>query len=339
MSLVRHSSLSRVSHESLTGLSVRSSLVCLLVQLLGSWSLPRGWSATRLSPIRRWSWPLVHLLVRRALLCPLLCPLLSCLLFCHQSVCSGHGRWLAHPLVVCCSCVIGHGRRSATHAPLVCLLVFPAARLPVALPLVRRCSACWSVCWCVAGLSVGASLVHLLVHHWSICSCITGLSATLPLVCLLVRRSSICSGHVTRASDHPSGRASLVAYSSPLVCWSFCSGHGRCFVARPSARLSLARPSARLSLARLLESWSRVLPLVCLLACHSSIRSGHVTRASARVVVARASDRVVATGLLVRGWSAVRASLAMVVDLSLVHRSCVCSTRRWCVVGVLLMCN
>ena len=338
-SLLSLTSLSRVSDESLTGLSVRSSLVCLLVQLLGSWSLPRGWSATRLSPIRRWSWPLVHLLVRRALLCPLLCPLLSCLLFCHQSVCSGHGRWLAHPLVVCCSCVIGHGRRSATHAPLVCLLVFPAARLPVALPLVRRCSACWSVCWCVAGLSVGASLVHLLVHHWSICSCITGLSATLPLVCLLVRRSSICSGHVTRASDHPSGRASLVAYSSPLVCWSFCSGHGRCFVARPSARLSLARPSARLSLARLLESWSRVLPLVCLLACHSSIRSGHVTRASARVVVARASDRVVATGLLVRGWSAVRASLAMVVDLSLVHRSCVCSTRRWCVVGVLLMCN
>ena len=236
-SLLSLTSLSRVSHESLTGLSVRSSLVCLLVQLLGSWSLPRGWSATRLSPIRRWSWPLVRLLVRRALLCPLLCPLLSCLLFCHQSVCSGHGRWLAHPLVVCCSCVIGHGRRSATHAPLVCLLVFPAARLPVALPLVRRCSACWSVCWCVAGLSVGASLVHLLVHHWSICSCITGLSATLPLVCLLVRRSSICSGHVTRASDHPSGRASLVAYSSPLVCrWS---------VASPSSRHSSARPSAR----------------------------------------------------------------------------------------------
>ena len=210
---------------------------------------------------------------------------------------------------------------SAIGPPLLCLLVCL---------LVRR----WSVCWCITGPSVGASLVHLFVHHWSICSCITGLSATLPLVCLLVRRSSICSGHVTRASDHPSGRASLVAYSSPLVCWSFCSGHGRCFVARPSARLSLARPSARLSLARLLESWSRVLPLVCLLACHSSIRSGHVTRASARVVVARASDRVVATGLLVRGWSAVRASLAMVVDLSLVHRSCVCSTRRWCVVDV-----
>ena len=191
-SLLSLTSLSRVSHESLTGLSVRSSLVCLLVQLLGSWSLPRGWSATRLSPIRRWSWPLVRLLVRRALLCPLLCPLLSCLLFCHQSVCSGHGRWLAHPLVVCCSCVIGHGRRSATHAPLVCLLVFPAARLPVALPLVRRCSACWSVCWCVAGLSVGASLVCLLVRRWSVCWCITGPSVGASLVHLFVHHWSIC---------------------------------------------------------------------------------------------------------------------------------------------------
>ena len=150
-------SVTGLSHESLTGLSVRSSLVCLLVQLLGSWSLPRGWSATRLSPIRRWSWPLVRLLVRRALLCPLLCPLLSCLMFCHQSVCSGHGRWLAHPLVVCCSCVIGHGRRSATHAPLVCLLVFPAARLPVALPLVVS----------TAGPPLLCLLVCLLVRRWS----------------------------------------------------------------------------------------------------------------------------------------------------------------------------
>ena len=239
-SLLSLTSLSRVSHESLTGLSVRSSLVCLLVQLLGSWSLPRGWSATRLSPIRRWSWPLVRLLVRRALLCPLLCPLLSCLLFCHQSVCSGHGRWLAHPLVVCCSCVIGHGRRSATHAPLVCLLVFPAARLPVALPLVRRCSVCWSIC-----------------------SCIVGLSATLPVVCLLAR--------------------------------------------------------------------------------HSSIRSGHVTRASARLVVARLSVRVVVTGLLVLllvccscvvghgRRSVIRTSLVRLLDSSLVCR--------WCVVGVSLTCH
>ena len=83
-SCVCHSSVAPLSHSSLTGLSVRSSLVCLLVHLLGSGSLPRGWSATRLSPIRRWSWSFIHLLVRRALLCPLL----SCLLFCHQSVCS-----------------------------------------------------------------------------------------------------------------------------------------------------------------------------------------------------------------------------------------------------------
>ena len=29
----------------------------------------------------------------------------------------------------------------------------------------------------------------------------------------------------------------------------------------------------------------------------------------------------------------------MVVDLSFVHRSCVCLTRRWCVVGVSLTCR
>ena len=123
-SLLSLTSLSRVSHESLTGLSVRSSLVCLLVQLLGSWSLPRGWSATRLSPIRRWSWPLVHLLVRRALLCPLLCPLLSCLLFCHQSVCSS-----------VCSCL---SRPSASRRWFVCSFVArPSVRVVVARLSVR----------------------------------------------------------------------------------------------------------------------------------------------------------------------------------------------------------
>ena len=39
-----------------------------LVGLLGSGSLPRGWSAARLSLTRGWSWSLVRLLVRRALL-------------------------------------------------------------------------------------------------------------------------------------------------------------------------------------------------------------------------------------------------------------------------------
>ena len=65
-----------------------------------------------------------------------------------------------------------------------------------------------------------------------------------------------------------------------------------------------------MSLVRLLESWS----LVCLFGSWSLACSSFC-------------------------WSAVRASLAMVVDLSFVHRSCVCLTRRWCVVGVSLVCR
>ena len=80
-------------------------------------------------------------------------------------------------------------------------------------------------------------------------------------------------------------------------------------------------------------------PTAGLSACSSLVHPFGSCRSCVCSLVARASDRIVVTGLLVRGWSAVRASLAMVVDLSLVHRSCVCSTRRWCVVGVLLMCR
>ena len=87
----------------------------------------------------------------------------------------------------------------------------------------------------------------------------------------------------------------------------YCSrGHGSY---RWSVCSLVTRPSVRvMSLVRLLDSWS----LVCLfgswpLACSSFC------------------------------WSAVGVSLAMVVDLSLAHRSCVCSTRRWCVVGVSLV--
>ena len=153
--MVCHSSFTDPSLVMAARASDRSSRVALPV------ALPVAFLSAVLSPVclfESWS------LVRR-----------SC-------VCSGCGRWLAHPSLVCCSCVIGHGRRSATHAPLVCLLVFPAARLPVALPLVRRCSACWCVCWCVAGLVESWVRVSL-VRRWSICWCITGLSATLPLVC------------------------------------------------------------------------------------------------------------------------------------------------------------
>ena len=122
-----------------------------LVGLLGSGSLPRGWSAARLSLTRGWSWSLVRLLVRRALLsrcsaCLSITglsarPLLSCLLFVHQSVCSSHGRWLV-------------ARPSAA----------------------RRCSVYWSRNWPVPGLSARSSLVHLITHRWSVYSSLTGLS-------------------------------------------------------------------------------------------------------------------------------------------------------------------
>ena len=71
-------SVTPLSHE-----SVCSFVVGLFPRPSARVVVAAPWFATRLSPIRRWSWPLVHLLVRRALLCPLL----SCLLFCHQSVC------------------------------------------------------------------------------------------------------------------------------------------------------------------------------------------------------------------------------------------------------------
>ena len=122
-----------------------------LVGLLGSGSLPRGWSAARLSLTRGWSWSLVRLLVRRALLsrcsaCLSITglsarPLLSCLLFVHQSVCSSHGRWLV-------------ARPSAA----------------------RRCSVYWSRNWPVPGLSARSSLVHLITHRSSVYSSLTGLS-------------------------------------------------------------------------------------------------------------------------------------------------------------------
>ena len=130
-----------------------------LVGLLGSGSLPRGWSAARLSLTRGWSWSLVRLLVRRALLsrcsaCLSITglsarPLLSCLLFVHQSVCSSHGRWLV-------------ARPSAA----------------------RRCSVYWSRNWPVPGLSARSSLVHLITHRSSVYSSLTGLSTRLSRVCL-----------------------------------------------------------------------------------------------------------------------------------------------------------
>ena len=168
-----------VAASSLVHLFGSGSLVCLF----GSWSLACS-SVVGVSLVCRWcvtDLSFVHLFVHRSCIAR---PLVVChssvtrlSLVCHSSVtrlsapvvavgpsllcrCSvywSHGRWLAHPWLVCCSCVIGHGRRSATHAPLVCLLVFPAARLPVALPLVVS----------TAGPPLLCLLVCLLVRRWS----------------------------------------------------------------------------------------------------------------------------------------------------------------------------
>ena len=128
----------------LGSLICRSSICSCIVRAL----LVRWWSVTRLSLVYHWSVTRLSLVYHWSVT-RLSAPVVAVgpSLLCRCSVYWSHGRWLAHPWLVCCSCVIDHGRRSATHAPLVCLLVFPAARLPVALPLVRRCSVCWSVCW------------------------------------------------------------------------------------------------------------------------------------------------------------------------------------------------
>ena len=154
----RWSVSSSVSSRLLVRLLVHRSS---LVGLLGSGSLPRGWSAARLSLTRGWSWSLVRLLVRRALLsrcsaCLSITglsarPLLSCLLFVHRSVCSSHGRWLV-------------ARPSAA----------------------RRCSVYSSL----TGLSTRLSRVCLF-ESWS---------WVLPVVGLLARHWSMGKGHVTRAS-------------------------------------------------------------------------------------------------------------------------------------------
>ena len=127
-------------------LTCRSSICSCIVRAL----LVRWWSVTRLSLVYHWS-------VTR-LSAPVVAVGPS--LLCRCSVYWSHGRWLAHPWLVCCSCVIDHGRRSATHAPLVCLL-FPAARLPVALPLVVSTAGPPLLCLLVC------LLVRLLVRRWS----------------------------------------------------------------------------------------------------------------------------------------------------------------------------
>ena len=138
-------------------LTCRSSICSCIVRAL----LVRWWSVTRLSLVYHWSVTRLSLVYHWSVT-RLSAPVVAVgpSLLCRCSVYWSHGRWLAHPWLVCCSCVIGHGRRSATHAPLVCLLVFPAARLPVALPLVVSTAGPPLLCLLVC------LLVRLLVRRW-----------------------------------------------------------------------------------------------------------------------------------------------------------------------------
>ena len=183
---------------------------------------------------------LMRLLVRLSLVC---CwSVTGLLLVCHWSVtglllvCSGHGRW-SGSLIVHPSCI---PRASLVHPSCVTRLPVPLSAglllvrrwpWPLLCLLLSRCSACLSVCWPVAFLSLvcllarrcwsvaDVSLVCLLVHHWlslsctcsgspvyrssicsCVCSCIVHPSLIHLFVRLLVHRSSIA---------HPSARASV----------------------------------------------------------------------------------------------------------------------------------
>ena len=163
------------------------------------------------------------------------------LLVCHWSVAGLLGSW---PLVMVAD------RASLVHRSCVTRLPVPLSAglllvrrwpWPLLCLLLSRCSACLSVCWPVAFLSLvcllvrrcssvaDVSLVCLLVHHWLSLSCTCSGSP--------VHRSSICSS-VCSCVCH-SSVCSCVCHSSvtPLSHESVCS--------------SICCPS----LVRLLESW------------------------------------------------------------------------------------
>ena len=81
-------------------------------------------------------------------------------------------------------------------------------------------------------------------------------------------------------------RLSVSSSFLPLVCLLLCHWSAVALSAGPSAGLveSWVRVSLvhRWSICSCIVGLSATLPVVCLLARHSSIRSGHVTRASAR---------------------------------------------------------
>ena len=253
----------------------------------------------------------------------LVCLLVRLSLVCCWSVTGLLGSW---PLVMVAD------RASLVHRSCVTRLPVPLSAglllvrrwpWPLLCLLLSRCSACLSVCWPVAFLSLvcllarrcssvaDVSLVCLLVHHWLSLSCTCSGSP--------VHRSSICSciarASVTRASV--TGllvRLSLVRLS--LVCHSSVCHSSVCScIARPSARASLVR----LSLVRLLVRLSLVRPLESgLLVAGPSLLS--LTSLSVR------SSLVCFLVHLLGSWSLPR-GLPLVFHRSVVGhgRSCICS--------------
>ena len=245
-------------------------------------------------------------------------------LVCHWSVVGLLGSW---PLVRVAD------RASLVHRSCVTRLPVPVSAglllvrrwpWPLLCLLLSRCSACLSVCWPVAFLSLvcllarrcwsvaDVSLVCLLVHHWlslsctcsgspvyrssicsCVCSCIVHPSLIHLFVRLLVHRSSIA---------HPSARASVrVRFAcrwsaTPLSHESVCL-----FVRRWSVSSSICSGRGR-----------------CPVVCHSSFTDPSL------VMAARASARSSRVALPVAFLSAVLSPVCLLGSWSLVRRSSIC---------------
>ena len=299
-------------HRSIAHASARASVTGLL--------LVRHWSVAGLSLVCHWSvvgllgsWPLVRVADRASLVHPSCIPRASLV-----------RRSCVTRLPVPLSAGLLLVRRWPW--PLLCLLL-------------SRCSACLSVCWPVAFLSLvcllarrcssvaAVSLVCLLVHHWlslsctcsgspvyrssicsCVCSCIVHPSLIHLFVRLLVHRSSIA---------HPSARASVrVRFAcrwsvTPLSHESLTSlsrvsdGSVCSFVVglspRPAARVVVAAP------------W---------LVCHSSFTDPSLVMAAR--ASARSSRVALPVALPVAFLSAVLSPVCLLGSWSLVRRSSIC---------------
>ena len=240
-----------VTGPSLVRLLVRLSLVCCWsvtgLLLVCHWSvaglsLVCHWSVTGLLLVCHWSVAGLSLVCHWSVT--------GLLLVCHWSVAGLLGSW---PLVMVAD------RASLVHRSCVTRLPVPLSAglllvrrwlWPLLCLLLSRCSACLSVCWPVAFLSLvcllvrrcwsvaDVSLVCLLVHHWLSLSCTCSGSP--------VHRSSICSS-VCSCVCH-SSVCSCVCHSS--VCSCVCHSS-----VTPLSHESVCSSICCPSLVRLLESW------------------------------------------------------------------------------------